>query len=321
MPSSRSTSLIVAPARNAPRIASSPNSDASTMKSARSRNAERTRISAVVSCSRTSVDERRMERCRPRIASATATTKTPNAIRSASFEPSPPDSPEKKSDSRTIGVTSAIDAPATTTCPNGVAVSPESLRIGRITPSPVAERMIATSSGDLTRPPVAPKFSLGYVARHAIDFWLTSEDLPRPDNRVLVDREGRIHPHYTDANTERHKRLVAKRKALLPALGCHPTLIPNQAIRDERIPVAGRGASVRNDSLRKRPCDVGPSTSTARRTTWTTCTSSTRASSRRRALSTPALTAMANALRVGDHLIERLSATRDSRPAEEAMVS
>ena len=52
-----------------------------------------------------------------------------------------------------IGPTSAIEAPATTTCPNAVDVSPASLRIGRITPSPVAERMIATSNGDLTRSP------------------------------------------------------------------------------------------------------------------------------------------------------------------------
>ena len=62
----------------------------------------------------------------------TATTKTKNAISSASFAPMPPDSPEKNSESRTIGPTSAIEAPATTTWPNGVDVSPASLRIGRM---------------------------------------------------------------------------------------------------------------------------------------------------------------------------------------------
>jgi hypothetical protein len=65
----------------------------------------------------------------------------------------PPASPEKKSDSSTIGVTSAIDAPATTTWPKGVDVWPASLRMGRMIPRPVAERMTATRSGDLTSPP------------------------------------------------------------------------------------------------------------------------------------------------------------------------
>ena len=40
--------------------------------------------------------------------------------------------------------------------------------------------------------PAFANFALDYVANHAIDFTLTSEDLPRPDNRVTVDRQGRI---------------------------------------------------------------------------------------------------------------------------------
>ena len=46
--------------------------------------------------------------------------------------------------------------------------------------------------------------------------------------------------------------------------------------------------------------------------TSTTSTSWTRRSFRRAAPSIPALTIMANALRVGDHLLERLGASRDS---------
>ena len=56
---------------------------------------------------------------------------------------------------------------------------------------------------------------------------------------MTVDRNGRIHVAYTDRNTEGHKRLIAKLKDLLTHLGCHPTLIPNQLIRDGRIPLAG----------------------------------------------------------------------------------
>ncbi len=34
---------------------------------------------------------------------------------------------------------------------------------------------------------LAPHWSLDDVAEHAVDFWLTTEDLPDPDNRVTVD--------------------------------------------------------------------------------------------------------------------------------------
>ena len=34
---------------------------------------------------------------------------------------------------------------------------------------------------------LAPMWSLDTLARHAVDFWLSTEDLPRPDNRVTVD--------------------------------------------------------------------------------------------------------------------------------------
>jgi choline dehydrogenase-like flavoprotein len=70
-------------------------------------------------------------------------------------------------------------------------------------------------------PRFAPGLALDYMARHAIDFWLTTEDLPHPDNRVTVDRNGNIHLAKTYHNTEPHRRLLAKLKALLGPLGCH----------------------------------------------------------------------------------------------------
>src|SRR6478735_6220932 len=39
---------------------------------------------------------------------------------------------------------------------------------------------------------LAPGWSLERVAKHAIDFWLSTEDLPRAENRVSVDRDGRL---------------------------------------------------------------------------------------------------------------------------------
>src|SRR5712691_2516211 len=162
-------------------------------------------------------------------------------------------------------------------------------------------------------------FALEYIARHAIDFWLTSEDLPHPDNRVMVGRDGRIHLHYTDRNTEGHARLLARLKKLLPKLGCHETLLPNQMIRDERIPVAGvahQCGTVRfGDDPASSALDVNCKAHDLDNLYVVDTSFFPSASA-----VNPALTAMANALRVGDHLIERLGA-RGAPRIEEAMVS
>ena len=53
--------------------------------------------------------------------------------------------------------------------------------------------MLAKSDKDILRagaPWFAPGLALDYIAKHAIDFWMTTEDLPHPSNRVTVDRPG-----------------------------------------------------------------------------------------------------------------------------------
>src|SRR5207249_5763771 len=54
---------------------------------------------------------------------------------------------------------------------------------------------------------LAPERTLESVARHAVDFWLSTEDLPLPENRVTVDGEGRLKLSYTPTNHEPQKRL------------------------------------------------------------------------------------------------------------------
>src|SRR4051812_11363096 len=49
---------------------------------------------------------------------------------------------------------------------------------------------------------LAPHFSLADVAEHAVDFWLTTEDLPMPENRVTVDGDGNVHLAYTSTNDD-----------------------------------------------------------------------------------------------------------------------
>ena len=49
---------------------------------------------------------------------------------------------------------------------------------------------------------LAPMFTLDEVAKHAVDFWLSTEDLPRPDNRVTLER-GRQHQAQLHAEQRR----------------------------------------------------------------------------------------------------------------------
>ncbi|MDQ3778304.1 MAG: GMC oxidoreductase, partial [Actinomycetota bacterium] len=173
-------------------------------------------------------------------------------------------------------------------------------------------QMLGKTDGQMLKagaPFPTPGFVLDYVAKHAVDFWLTTEDLPNPENRVMLDRQGRIHVHYTNKNLEPHRRLLRKLKSLLPRLDMHEHLIPNQIIRDERIPIAGvahqcgtvrfgtdPATSALNPSCKAHDVD----------NLYVVDTSFFPSSS----AVNPALTAMANALRVGDHLLERLGAAR-----------
>jgi choline dehydrogenase-like flavoprotein len=153
----------------------------------------------------------------------------------------------------------------------------------------------------------APGLALDYVARHAIDFWITTEDLPHPSNRVTVDRLGRIHLAKTYHNLEPHKRLLAKLKELMGPLGCHDAAIPAWSILDKRIPLAGvahQSGTVRfGDDPKTSALDVNCRAHDIDNL-YVVDTSFFPSSS----AVNPALTAMANALRVGDHLLERLAA-------------
>jgi len=77
------------------------------------------------------------------------------------------------------------------------------------------------------------------LARHALDFWLTTEDLPLPDNRVLVDRDGRISLRYTPTNLEALERLIAKFKSLLDAMRCREEIQENRHFWGGRLGLSG----------------------------------------------------------------------------------
>jgi choline dehydrogenase-like flavoprotein len=154
----------------------------------------------------------------------------------------------------------------------------------------------------------APTWTLEQVARHAVDFWLSTEDLPLDRNRVTLARDGNVVIDYTPSNDEAKHRLFAKLKELLAGLGMHHDhLLPHHAYLKNEIPIAGCAhqagtcrfgadpeTSVLNTDCRTHEVDnlyvvdtsFFPSIGAVN----------------------PALTAMANALRVGDHLLGRLDA-------------
>jgi len=162
-------------------------------------------------------------------------------------------------------------------------------------------------------PAIAPGWTLELMARHSLDFWLTSEDLPDPNNRVTLDRAGNIVLTYQPNNEEGHGRLTEKLKNLMKQQTkctvhgheCHEGLFARSLYLGQRIPLAG--VAHQNGTLR---FGHDPKTSALD----TNCKAhevdnlyvvdaSFFASS---GAVNPALTVMANALRVGDHLIERL---------------
>jgi choline dehydrogenase-like flavoprotein len=57
-----------------------------------------------------------------------------------------------------------------------------------------------------------------WVSR-GVDWLVMSEDLPRDDNRITVDGNGRIHLLYTPNNQAAHRELVAEMKRILRRLG------------------------------------------------------------------------------------------------------
>lgn len=168
--------------------------------------------------------------------------------------------------------------------------------------------MIGKTDASILRagaPRLAPDWTLERMAAHTLSFWLTSEDLPDPDNRVTVGRDGRITLSYVPNNEEGHRRLIARLTGMLKDIRCHDHLVPLHAYIPARIPLAGvahQNGTVRFghdpatsaldvhcrahevDNLYVVDGSVFPSSGAVN----------------------PALTIMANALRVGDHLRERL---------------
>ena len=69
---------------------------------------------------------------------------------------------------------------------------------------------------------MAPRRMLADLAHHAVDFWMSSEDLPRSDSRVTIDKDGTVHLSLPkDNNMEGLTRMRKKFDSMLAELGFH----------------------------------------------------------------------------------------------------
>jgi choline dehydrogenase-like flavoprotein len=163
---------------------------------------------------------------------------------------------------------------------------------------------VALSAG---APPFVPGMTLDAIARHSLDFWLTSEDLPDPDNRVTLDRKGNIVLSYKPNNEEGHRRLIKRLEHLLEHLDMHPHLVPRNLFLGDRIPLAG--VAHQNGTIRfgsdPHASALDPTCKAHELDNLYVVDGSCFPSS---GAVNPALTIMANALRVGDRLLERIGA-------------
>jgi len=162
-------------------------------------------------------------------------------------------------------------------------------------------------------PAIAPGWTLDLMAKHSLDFWLTSEDLPDPDNRVTLSRDGKIVLSYKPNNEESHKRLIAKLETLMKAQSkcpthgdqCYQGMFARNLFLGQRIPLAG--VAHQNGTIRfgrdPKTSALDVNCKAHDLDNLYVVDGSFFPSS---GAVNPALTIMANALRVADHLRERI---------------
>ena len=106
-------------------------------------------------------------------------------------------------------------------------------------------QMCATSHGEQIRGEAlpaflswAPEMPFDKMAEHSMDFWLQSEDLPRPDNRVSYDGD-KVVLSIAEGREEAAHRLKHKLEALLEPIGALPILLDRSLYLGKNIPING----------------------------------------------------------------------------------
>lgn len=73
----------------------------------------------------------------------------------------------------------------------------------------------------------APEWLTGMLSSRSVDWWIMSEDLPDPENRVTLDPSGKIKLSYTPNNLKSHGELVKLWAGHMRALG-YPIIVQSK---------------------------------------------------------------------------------------------
>jgi choline dehydrogenase-like flavoprotein len=169
---------------------------------------------------------------------------------------------------------------------------------------------------DVIPPSMIPDSLAEYYAHHMLALLVISEDLPRADNRVTLDRKGRIHLAYEHNNMDGHHRLVHRLDHALSSFSDHRHHISQHHFQlSTLLPIYGTAhqcGTVRfgNDA---RSSALDPWCKAHDLDNLYVVDSSFFVSS---AAVNPTLTIVANAIRVAEHLKDRLGpAAADPSPS------
>ncbi len=84
-----------------------------------------------------------------------------------------------------------------------------------------------------------PDMPFEELARHSIDFWCMTEDLPRPENRIVLEKDGRVVLEVKPTGADAHRRLRHKLEGLLSAIDAHPHLLERSLYLGKDISIGG----------------------------------------------------------------------------------
>ncbi|WP_208458799.1 GMC oxidoreductase [Kaistella flava (ex Peng et al. 2021)] len=158
-------------------------------------------------------------------------------------------------------------------------------------------------------PIFTPAKVLSEMAEHSVDFWFMAEDLPLAENRVLW-KDDQIHLLYTEHNAEALDQLLKKFSKVLTEMEDHIKFLPENINISKKIPLAG--VAHQNGTLRfgnnPETSVLDPHCKTHEIDNLYVVDGSFFPSC---GAVNPSLTIIANAIRVGEHLLDKILETRD----------